>query len=121
MSYQSYTQRQREERMNYWRSILAAWHNDGSTAKEYCKTNNLSLSQFKYWQYQLTLDARRNEESKQSPGLSFAEATIVSPSPNFEKPSPIELMTPDGYKFLLPPGFDESTLLRLLGLLRRLP
>jgi hypothetical protein len=43
MGYQSYTQQQREKRVNYWRPIIEGWRNDGAAAKEYCKARWGSL------------------------------------------------------------------------------
>ena len=57
---QSYRQQLHDERVNHWRTILEAWQSSGSNIKDYCKSQNISISQFKYWQYHLALDTKRN-------------------------------------------------------------
>jgi hypothetical protein len=50
-----------EETGAYWQHIVTAWRESKLTAKDYCKQHQLSIREFKSWQYQFPKQVPQDE------------------------------------------------------------
>jgi len=91
-------QRSAEERREYWRGVVARWRQSGLGKAGFCRENDLRLWQFHYWVKRIAeLDG---------PEQGFAHVAAAG--------SGVYLRLEGGMRLEVEPGFDESTLRRLV-------
>jgi hypothetical protein len=86
-------------KISRWRDLLAQWQASGLSGAGFCRENDLSYYQFKYW-----LKRIRSLEA----GESGLFARVSTPAGG------IHLVLPGGLRLELEPDFDEATLQRFL-------
>lgn len=106
---QDYRNLPSEEKQAFWHNHISAWQKSASTRKEYCKTHNLKLSTFGYWQGRLK--GQKNIEKELVP-LSFPPPKV----PGSSRPA-LELVLGDALYLKIPEGFDRQHLARVLDVL----
>lgn len=98
----------REEKGTHWRGILGRWREGGQSQAKFCRENNLSLWQLRYWS---------GRERRRAGEAAFAEFAPVSVSVSADAGSGLWLRLGNGAELRIDPGFDEATLRRVLGCL----
>jgi len=93
-----------EGRRKHWQEQLEQWRGSGLSRVAFCRENELSIWQFRYW-------AKRIAELGGSNRDGFARVTSCG--------SGLRLSLPGGLHLELEPGFDEATLRRFLRVLSR--
>ena len=96
--------RQNAQRM---KSLLARRERHGWSWAELSERSGLPVWRLRWWQKRLS-----DELSPPAPAGSFAPVRIVESSPS--RPSHIEILTPSGFRIVVPDSFDPSHLQRLI-------
>jgi hypothetical protein len=110
-------QEERAEREAYWQPILADWQSSGLTVKEYCRTNQVNESRFKYWQTKLLPESKRSgqksaERARQERFIPVQLKSAMSANGD------IEIRYREQYSICVKSGFDEAHLRRCLQVLQ---
>ena len=115
---------ERKAKAQHWQTHLDAWRQSGLPATKYCKQAGISVHQFKYWQYRLTPDSKRQQSQPkaypESPQTSFKDITPILPQsqPSQIMSSPLILEIATRYRLHVRPNFDPETLKQLLNYLQ---
>jgi len=88
-----------------WQKILFAQPTSGLSISQYCKNKNINISNFYAW--------RKKLSGKDSPKPGFLRLN----KPSFPTLRDLRIETPNGYKIEVN-GFDESTLQKVLGVVK---
>jgi len=94
------------------RKELDAWRASGQTAELFAEQRGVPAHRLRYWQKRigdLGAAARETNEPRSVSLLPVRVAQSSSP--------PFEIVLPSGYVVRLSPGFDDDTLVRMIGLL----
>lgn len=88
----------------FWKKHMDRWRQSQLTQKEYCRQNELIPHRFTYWKKRLFLNDK---------GTSFVPVPITQ---HLSMPSQkaMELITPNGFRIKVGPGFDSVTLKQLV-------
>lgn len=96
-----------EERIAFWRSLLADYEQSGLTVKEWCRRNQQCSTSFYRWRrYLQALDHG-----------APAGFVRVEGGESLGKSSDFPVLLPNGLTIQVPPSFDEDVLRRLLSVL----
>ena len=95
---------EREAKQKRWRERLEQWRRGGLSRVAFCRENELSIWQFRYW-------AKRIADLDGCDRDGFARVTSSG--------SGLRLSLPGGLILEVEPGFDEATLKRFLRVLSR--
>lgn len=118
------SQRRAEEQAKkrvYWRGQLESWQNSGKSASSYCRSEGISVDNFKYWQYQLLPHTKISRI-----GSEFIEVSVSEPqtSRNILQSSSsdgVVIETPGGYKIRLSGTVNGPELSLILHAIRQIP
>jgi len=88
-----------------WQKIVFAQPTSGLSISQYCKNQNINISNFYAW--------RKRLSGKDSPKPGFLRLN----KPSFPILRDLRIETPNGYKIEVN-GFDELTLQRILGMVK---
>ena len=88
----------------FYQKHIELWRQSQLSQVEYCRQNQIIPHRFTYWK-------RRLDDSLAGP--SFVPVPFV-PQPIGCSSSKIDLVTPDGFKIQIKPGFDATTLKELV-------
>lgn len=103
---------EREEKRRFWEGQLQCWKEGGLSQAQFCRQNDLKVSQFLYWKKRLLPD-------------SLPGQLVELPIPKFQRSgllsfgSPIGLIIADKYRIEIDRGFDPETLHQVLRVLGR--
>ena len=112
-----------------WQMHLTAWQASGSTQADYCKQHGLVTHNFWYWKNKLSSAARSTQAQPAKivaaaliPVRVLDEPVAVSAQKEavsaFSTTSAITVHIDHRYRIDLMPGFDPTTLSRVLAVLR---
>ena len=97
----------------FWRRMMRRWHRSRLSVRAFCQTHELAEPTFYAW--------RRILAERDSAAVRFVPVQVASePSPQVtaaDSAASLELVLGAGRLLRVGPGFDESTLRRLLALL----
>lgn len=89
--------------------IMDQWNASSLSLLDYCESQNVSLSKFKYWQKKF-----KKEKSVES---GFKSVEIIRPEPEELKSLGfIKIEYPHGVMVLVPSNIDQTTLQTLIGI-----
>jgi len=89
--------------------IMDRWHESSLRLLDYCESQNVSLSKFKYWQKKF-----KKEQTIES---GFKSVEILPPEPEELKSLGfIKIEYPHGVMVQVPSDVDQSTLQTLIGI-----
>jgi hypothetical protein len=95
--------------------LLREWKQSGETLAGYARKAGIRYQRLYWWKQRLGVDPR--------PASSTAEAFLpvrILEAPKQSEADPVvEILTPGGMRILVPRGFDEPALERLLRTLKR--
>jgi hypothetical protein len=101
-----------------WRGRIERWKASGLKAKEFAATENLSARSLSWWHWRLQrrseVPASTAKRPGRRPGASQEAMSFVPVILRSAEPSPMELILPGEIRVRILPGFDESTLLRIV-------
>ena len=101
--------RARDERKErQWRQRISQWQASGLSVREFCARNGLATASFYHW--------RRVLERRAPERPAFVPVQVVADTPPSQA-SALELVLADGRALRVAPGFDATTLRRLLAVL----
>ncbi len=118
-----------EEKLRYWEEQMEGWRKSGLSREKFCTAAGLSYSSFKYWAPRV----RRNLFEVASGGRFVAAAVVGLESPETldtlditplqaevrQAPIvPLEIRFMSGERIEIVPGFDGTTLQRVIAILR---
>jgi transposase len=108
-------ERERTEKRRYWRKHIAAWRRSGLSQSAYCRENDLSFHQFRYWK-------KRVHDDKVDESVGLVEIEMESCQIHSKSPvaSPMMLFIADRFSVRVEPDFNEDHLTRLIRVLERL-
>lgn len=97
------------DREAYWRDALARWRHSGRSVKAFCQAECVSTPAFYAW--------RRRLDQSESRKPAFLPVHVVADV--FDPPvtQGIEVVMANGRCLRVGPGFDPSTLVKLIDLL----
>ncbi len=100
------------DKERFWRKMIRDYNQGNGTVRDLCDRHGVSAQSFYRWKSKL-------EDSTDSPDAerSFSEIRVVSGEIFDQAPPQIELLLSRGRKLHVVPGFDETTLVRLIALL----
>lgn len=107
----------REERLAYWTPHIKACKENGETASHYCRKHELSLCQFKYWEYHLNGNPKKSRSKKEnSNNFDFIEikTTLSEGSPAKLACSSLTICSPNGLKILIEKPYSQTDLEKIL-------
>lgn len=115
--------KQRKEKEAYWRPHMVAWQTGRLSIAKYCKQNDLSEYQFRYWQEVLAPQTKRRFSI--APVSDFIEVTLAEPAVQAPVSSPalpseLTIETAFGFSIHVNQPIDLATLKPLLVLLKEL-
>jgi hypothetical protein len=97
----------------FWRRTLRDWQRSGLTIRAFCQQHDLSEPSFYFW--------RRTLAERQVPTPTFVPLQLLADDPppavNAAAAGGLELLLRGGHVLRIGPGFDGSTLRRLLEVL----
>jgi len=118
-------ERARESR-EVWATRVERWVDSGLTAKEFASEVGVNPRTLSYWKWRLRNEGTpddsakrstpRRTKSKESP--LFVQVAGLGAPPAETQPRGLEVVVGTDTVVRVPPGFDESTLGRLLAVLR---
>jgi hypothetical protein len=101
--------RARDERKErQWRHRIEQWKVSGLSVRAFCAQHGLTAASFYHW--------RRVLERRAAEIPAFVPVQVVADTPPSQA-SALELVLADGWAVRVAPGFDATTLRRLLALL----
>ena len=98
----------REQKIHFWQKHINAWQQSDLSQAEYVRRNNLSAQSFKYYKRYLLPPEVQIPQSF-IPVVVEDEPEILGP-----EESGITLVTPQGLRLEMRPGFHSESLQRLL-------
>jgi hypothetical protein len=104
-----------EGKAQYWRSLLADWRSGGLSVRDFCRLRRVSEASFYAWRK--TLQQRQAD----SAGPAFVPVQVVADEQADTPGAAIELLLPRQRSVRVGPGFDATTLRRLLAVLEEEP
>ena len=99
------------EKATIWQTRIDGWKNSGTSQREYCETNGLSLATFQWWRKRL------RQSSVSAPETDFVEVAV--------RGQPVDAgqgaITLDlgRYRIHVAPGLNDADLSRLLDLVEQ--
>ena len=101
--------RARDERKErQWRRWISQWQTSGLSVRDFCARHRLTAAIFYHW--------RRVLERRAAEAPAFVPVQVVADTPP-PQASALELVLADGRAVRVAPGFDATTLRRLLAVL----
>ena len=97
-----------EQKERQWRRWIRQWQASGLSVREFCARNGLATASFYHW--------RRVLERRAPERPAFVPVQVVADTPPSQA-SALELVLADGRALRVAPGFDATTLRRLLAVL----
>ena len=111
----STSSQQRSSKERFWRRMVREWRNSGLSVRGFCAAKNLAEANFYAW--------RRTIAERDAATVSFMPVRVVPEEPTVATADGVgtglELVLPAGRRLRIGPGFDASTLQRLLTVLQR--
>ena len=99
----------RAERAEYWKVQVEQWQASGKSCRAWCQEHGLPYQQFNYWKFRFLGVKNKTETTNK---LSFVELKPQKP-----QHAGIDIVYND-FTLSLQQDFDQSTLLRILALIR---
>lgn len=96
----------------FWRGHMAAWEKSGQSIRGYCRAQEVSEAGFHFWKQELKRREERRASETRRP--AFAEVRITA-----AHEASIEIVCGESRRIQVHPGFDEETLVRVLGVMER--
>ena len=97
------------DRESYWRDALARWRHSGRSVKAFCQAEGVSTPAFYAW--------RRRLDQSEPRRPAFVPVDVVADVPDPPVTQGIEVVLANGRYLRVGPGFDPSTLVKLIDLL----
>ncbi|MBU4387887.1 hypothetical protein KJ644_05515 [Candidatus Dependentiae bacterium] len=98
-----------EERLKFWQDHVSVYRKSGMTQREYCGKANISYWSFNVWK-------RRIDSEEKATGIHEIPQAVVQRLSRERKD--LEIIVHDRLRIVLPEGFSEKTLCRVLSLLK---
>ena len=98
-----------KDKHKFWENHIQASQQSGLTQVEYCRENNLKNHQWWYWRKRIS---HPSDTDVTFVPLRFSSSKISQAG--------IRVVTPNGYRIELDPGFDFSKLRQLITAVRGL-
>jgi hypothetical protein len=95
------------EKRKYWEGHIHKWEQSGLSQAEYCRQNDLKNHRWWYWRKRISRPTDND--------VAFVPLRFSTMSPKT-----IRVITPNGYRIELDPGFDFSKLRQLITSVRGL-
>lgn len=97
----------------FWREGIVKWNASGLSAGEFASREGVRAERLFFWKRGL-----RASSAIAVAGVSFAKVSVQPMAPEIPVVEPLEVVTRSGHLIRGRPRFDESTLLRLVSVLR---
>jgi transposase len=97
------------DRESYWRGALARWRHSGRSVKAFCRAEGVSTPAFYAW--------RRRLDQPQPKKPAFLPVHVVADVLDPPATRDIEVVLANGRCLRVGPGFDPTTLVKLIDLL----
>ncbi len=101
-------QRRSDERATYWQGVISRQQKSGQSIAAFCREQKISQPSFFSWRRRLAATATPQ----------FVSVSLAAPPQSELAPSEFEIRLPDGESIVVPAHFDESSLQRLLDVVR---
>jgi len=101
------------EKERYWRKTIREAAGSGLSIREFCRRNDLSESQFHWWQRRLRTNERGGSKRKPTEESRASFALVSEEAAGLE--AGLELVLIDGRRLRIGRGVDEETLRTVLG------
>lgn len=103
-----------------WVKRVERWQDSGLTAKEFAAELDVSPSSLTYWKLKLRRERGAGGKAEAQAAQLAVTSTpkflqLLPTSTNAEGGAALELILREGVVVRVPPGFDEPTLSRLIG------
>lgn len=103
----------------YWQGHLAGWQTSGISASGYCRSQGISIDNFKYWQYQLLPHTKISKIRSEFIEVSVSERQTGHNLIQNSNATEVVIESPEGYKIRLS-GSLGSELLLILRTIRQI-
>lgn len=94
------------QKRRFWKEHIDRWQQSGMSQVAYCRQYELKAHQLTYWKKRL---------AQPDAGVAFVPLQFTRNLPVPVSRSPFHLLTPNGYKIEVAPGFDPITLKQLIA------
>ncbi len=105
----------------YWREHLEVWQSSGESASSYCRSQGISVDNFKYWQYQLFPHTKISKVRSEFMEVCISESQTSRKIIQGSVSDGVVIETPGGYKIKLSGTVHSSELLLILHAIRQIP
>jgi transposase len=95
-----------------WSEQVRKWERSGLALAEFARRQGVNPKLLGWWRWKLQLTTRTG--TAPAPEPRFLPVHVVAPTPPVT--APIEIALPDGRVVRVPPGFDPTTLERVLAI-----
>lgn len=102
-----------------WEQILSDQFQSGLTKSKWCAENDINIHSFRYWKRKISYFKSDNSSINNSKPEDKFEWASVLLSSDSDKASRIDLDV-SGIKISISPEFDETLLIRLIKVLKKL-
>lgn len=102
-----------QEKIEYWRGILAQYASGNDAPVEFCRRNHLSTKSFYKWRIRLSAELPENKRSDISALLLVPAASLPTAPIDRGRDSGVSVES-GGLRICLSCGFDDATLRRVL-------
>jgi hypothetical protein len=109
----STTNQRRSSKERFWRRMVRQWRNRRLSVRDFCAEEQLSEPSFYAWRRTL---GQRDTQASQFVPVKVVPDDKTGPGPD-ARAAGLELVLGGGRRLRIGPGFDASTLQRLLALL----
>lgn len=109
-----------EERRRHWTELVLKWQNSGASQAVFCREHGLNANTFNFWKLRVL---------RQRPGTRRNRRMLEATADGDSKFIPVRVAMPvscafevclrSGHTIRIAPGFDETALRRLLGVLEQ--
>jgi hypothetical protein len=108
----------RAEKISYWQPHVQQWLMSGIKTKDYCNQQGLNHDQFKYWQYQLAPESKKQAKKRITRSKPKLFCELKPQDMKIESTfKGLELKIGNRYSVTLSVDFDNQILLKLLNTL----
>ena len=100
-----------KQKRGFWEEHIELWQQSGLTQLAYCRNNQLKAHQMTYWKKRL---------DQSGAGVAFVPLQFAGTLPVPVSKAAFKLITPNGYRVDILPGFDPATLKQLVSVVKTL-
>lgn len=108
----SVTKKKNQKRTHFWKRHIKQWSESGMSQNAYCRQNDLRPNQFTYWKIKFKNQALVTE-------FVQVPSTQISQMRSLSEEKGLRLNIDNEFQIEIPDGFSQTTLARVLQVLRR--